>query len=550
MFDHFKFISKYFFMILTVIFLITLFFLYWRNAGRRFFSVGTLSAQEAAEISSLAVLKPDLLQEQDGALLYNGVPLPKDEESGIYYLSQNMNASYWQGSLSCGASGCRLYFLEDEFLYDKAAALSSGHTFSLYAVADGFYQPVSLVITGLPLISLTSSRSYQPVYDKDLEPDDYYFNSQTRYYGDITIFNANPKSGRCQIVSSLVRFNERGASSAKYGRKKNYSIKLLEKDGSKNDQYLFDMAVNAKWKLITMFNDGSKIRDMTSLSLWQEIAEAETDFSEYGARMQYCEVILNGRYNGLYGVLYPIDADTLQLSVGDSLYKIVDFGTPSPDGFQYTLDNQFPIAYPVRLRYPEDPDQIVSGWIPYLEYLTYSAWTPDAYAFADLLDLRNVADFYIFIQATAAADNRSKNTYLVSRRQPDGTYTTYIIPWDLNYSFGEVWTQEPEKLYVTLDDDTTVIHAEPYIQELFDENINGARDILIERYTQYRKNILSEEHIISIMEESMDTVVNSGALARDTEICPDSGNSSDLTWTKNYVRERMAFLDEYFLNWE
>ncbi len=297
-----------------------------------------------------------------------------------------------------------------------------------------------------------------------------------------------------------------------------------------------------------MFNDSSKIRDITSLTLWNEIAKAsEADFMEYSAEMTYCEVILDGRYNGLCGVLSPIDEDTLHLKDGDSLYKLVEFGNPSPSSFQYSLDNNFTVAYPVRLRYPKEPEKTLAGWMPLQEYLTYAYWTPNAYAYASLLDLRNIADFYIFIQATSAADNQSKNTYMVSRRQPDGRYITYILPWDLNYTFGEVWAQEPEKLYVEFNNDPTIIYAESCIQQLFDENINGAHDLLVARYLNYRAGILSDDHIISIMEENMNLLVESGALARDTAICPDSGNSTDLTETTQFVRERMAFLDTYFL---
>lgn len=531
---------------MTVIFLIVLFYYHHTESGQ-ILSTDILSSEKAEELLITAPPELGLLAGQGITLLFNGYPLPYDSESGAYFLSQNMNTDEWQGALSLSAPEGELYFLEDAFLYDKSAAISSGHIFSLYAQVGGSSQLLSLVITGLPLVSLTSAYSEQPVYDPDLQPDEYYYDSHTIYYGAVVIFNANPESGKCQTVFSPVTFHERGASSTKYGRKKNYSIKLLEADGTKNEQYLFDLGTQAKWKLITMFNDSSKIRDMTSLTLWSEISSQETNFMEHSAEMAYCEVILDGRYNGLCGVLTPVDEDTLQLKDGDSLYKLVEFGMPSPDSFQYSVQNNFTIAYPVRLRYPKEPEKILPGWIPMQEYLTYAYWTPNAYAYASLLDLRNIADFYIFTQATAAADNKSKNTYMVSRRQPDGRYITYILPWDLNYTFGEVWAQEPEKLYVAFNADPTIIYAEPCIEQLFNENINGARDILRERYLTYRENILSEEHIISVMEENMNLLVQSGALARDTAICPDSGNTTDLTATKQFVVERMAFLDSYIL---
>lgn len=546
--DHTKLLSKYLFLPLTIAFLIVLFCFRYIES-QKVFSTDIISSKDAKALFTSAPSKSDLFSEPETALLFNGYPLPYDAEHKTYYLSQNMNTDDWQGSLSLSTPGGELYFLEDPLLFDKPAAISSGHTFSLCARIGDATQTLSLVVTGLPLISLTSTYSEEPVYDPDLEPDGYYYESQTRYYGDVAIFNANPKSGKCQTVLSPVTFHERGASSTKYGRKKNYAIKLLEEDGTRNEQYLFDIGLHAKWKLITMFNDSSKIRDITSLTLWNEIAAAaEPDFTEYSAEMTYCEVFVDGKYNGLCGVLSSVDEDTLQLKDGDALYKLIEFGSPSPGGFQYTLDNNFPVAYPVRLRYPKEPEKILSGWMPLQEYLTHAYWAPDAYAYANLLDMRNIADFYIFTQATAAADNCSKNTYMVSRRQPDGRYITYILPWDLNYTFGEVWAQEPEKLYVEFNEDPTVIYVEPCIKQLFDENINGANDLLKERYQIYRTNILSEEHIISIMEENMSLLVRSGALARDTAICPDSGNSTDLTATKQFVRERMAFLDEYFLN--
>ena len=543
--DRARLFSKYLFLPLTILFVIVLFYFHHLES-RKIFSAGILPLQEANSLP--APPTPTLLLDQGAVLLFNGVPLPYDQGNQVYYLSQNMNTDAWQGALSLSVPDGELFFLEDPFLLDKSAAISSCHVFSLYARIGDAYQILPVMVTGLPLISLTSSWSEEPVYDPDLEPDDYFFNSETRYYGTVTIFNANPETGKCQTVLSPVTFHERGASSTAYGRKKNYSIKLLEEDGTKNERFLFDIGTHAKWKLITMFNDGSKIRDMTSLTLWNEIAALQSDFMEYSAEMTYCEVIVDGRYNGLCGVLSPIDEDTLQLKDGDSLYKLVEFGGPSQSAFEYSLRNNFNVAYPVRLRYPEDPEKIQAGWMPMQEYLTYAYWTPNAHAYMSLLDMRNIADFHIFIQAVAAADNQSKNTYMVSRRQPDGRYITYILPWDLNYTFGEIWTQEPEKLYVTFDEDPTVIYAESCIRQLFDENIYGANDLLKQRYLTYRQDILTEEHIISIMEENIALLVDSGALARDTALCPDSGNTADLTQTKQFVRNRLAFLDDYFLN--
>ena len=214
--DHSKLLSKYLFIPLTIAFLIVLFYFHYADS-KKVLSTDILSSQDAETLFISAPLKNDLFSSQGISLLYNGLPLPYDIENNTYYLSQNMNNNDWQGALSLSSPDGELYFLEDALLFDKSEAIRSGHAFSLCARVGDCSQLLSLVITGLPLISMTSSYSETPVYDPDLEPDSYYFDSQTRYYGAVAIFNANPESGKCQTVLSPVTFHERGASSTKYG---------------------------------------------------------------------------------------------------------------------------------------------------------------------------------------------------------------------------------------------------------------------------------------------------------------------------------------------
>ena len=191
--DHTKLLSKYLFIPLTIIFLIVLFYYHFAET-KKILSTDIISSQDAEALFISAPLKNDLFMSQGISLLYNGYPLPYDTENNTYYLSQNMNNNDWQGALSLSSPNGELYFLEDTLLFDKSEAIRSGHTFSLCAHVGDCSQLLSLVITGLPLISMNSVYSEVPVYDPDLEPDSYYYDSQTRYYGAVVIFNANPKS--------------------------------------------------------------------------------------------------------------------------------------------------------------------------------------------------------------------------------------------------------------------------------------------------------------------------------------------------------------------
>lgn len=484
----------------------------------------------------------------DLTLCFNGLALPQDKETGLYYLSQNMNADSWQGALSLNSKDYYLFFAPDDMLHDKSMAMESGHIFTLYAQKENCYYPLSLTISGLPVISMTSSYEETPVYDEN-DVDNYYYNSETRVYGDIAIFNANPSSGNVETFSDGLCYHERGATSAIFP-KKNYALKLLKDSGKKHSVSLFDLPESAEWKLISMFTDRTKLRDMVSLKLWKEMADGETAFQEQGADMSYCEVLLDGEYLGLYGVLYPIDEDTKALGEKDILYKVLAEDPPSESAFQYTLDNCYAVSYPVRLRYPkgyQQTEDILPYWEPMRAYLTYGYWKPDANLFSQLLDLRNVADFYIYLQTTSASDNQFKNTYMLSRYQEErNAYTTYIIPWDMNYSFGDQYIYDNSVLYTAFNDDPSVIYMESGLKQLFDENIAGANDILVSRYSAYRQNTLSTEHIQNLFLKYSDLLVRSGALARDSEKWPESRNTTDLDALLNYVEKRMEFLDGYF----
>ena len=94
--------------------------------------------------------------------------------------------------------------------------------------------------------------------------------------------------------------------------------------------------------------------------------------------------------------------------------------------------------------------------------------------------------------------------------------------------------------------DPTVIYSEGVTRQLFINNEQGERDRLLERWETYRQSILSDEHILDIMQQNMDYLVSSGALARDEEKWPEFGHTSDLTKIMEYQKERMAFLDDYF----
>lgn len=495
-----------------------------------------------------------LLTEENAGLLFNGYEVPLEKDTQVFYISQPLKGG-WQGELE--PYHASLSVLADEYLENLPEAVSSGHIFQAVLSSGKRYQKVGIVLTGMPLVSISTEREEPQEYPIE-DIDNYVFNSETRYYGEITIFQSGALSPESetgegakeeyQILQEEVCYHERGQNSALFD-KKSYAVKLLGGNGKGEARPLFGMKSSAKWKLLAMYSDPNKIRDKVSMELWKEIAEGEESFNERGPEMEYCEVILDGEYLGLYGMMLPVNEDTLGLDRTDVLYKVMDWYMPEEADILSSIEQNYEVSYPVRIRYPEKTGTVEKMWEPIRRYFTCKYWSLDFQAYGDMVCVENLADFYIFIQTTAGFDNYLKNTYIVARRADNESgYKMITIPWDLNYTFGNCYVYDPDNNYTGFNGDATVNYAEPVQEQLFRSSYNGEADVLKERWMRYRADILRTEHITGLLQDNMDYLQETGAFGRDTEKWKEAGNSTDLTEVKNYVEERMRYLDEYFHN--
>ncbi len=497
----------------------------------------------------------DFLEEKEAGLYLNGYHVPLEKEKKLFYISQPAEAGEWRGDLK--PYGAELYIPEDEYLAKLPQAIGEGHIFKALLCTKDRYQKIGIVLTGMPVVNIETEREEPQEYPIE-DIDNYVFNSETRYYGDITVFQSENSAlpgkegevkGEYQILRRKVCYHERGQNSALFG-KKSYAVKLLDQKEKGISEPLFGMQRSADWKLLAMYSDPNKLRDKVSMALWEEIAKGEERFNERGPEMEYCEVILDGQYMGLYGMMLPVDENTLELGEQDVLYKVLDWYMPEEADIQASVDQNYEVCYPVRVRYPKKEDVPVGKlWEPVREYFACKYWSMDFNAYSEITCTENLADYYIFIQAVSGFDNYLKNTYILAKKV-DGTpeWKMLTIPWDLNYTFGNCYDYDADKNYTAFNYDTSVNYVEPVLEQLFRSSFNGEAEILKARWEKYRAGTLSTEHITDLLQENMDYLCNTGAFRRDTEKWEDAGNSADLTEVKAYVEGRMEYLDGYFGN--
>ncbi len=63
-----------------------------------------------------------------------------------------------------------------------------------------------------------------------------------------------------------------------------------------------------------MYNDGTKIRDKLSIDIWNAYGADNNDFKgKLGTDLTYVEVVWDGAYYGIYGLMEPVDAKQVNL---------------------------------------------------------------------------------------------------------------------------------------------------------------------------------------------------------------------------------------------
>lgn len=106
-----------------------------------------------------------------------------------------------------------------------------------------------------------------------------------------------------------IGIERRGYSSQMVSDKKPYGLTTLQDDNTSNNNVsLFGMPAENDWILNPLAYDQTGMRDVLAYELSNQIGQ-------YASRSQYCEVILNGDYRGLYVFLEKIKVDKNRVNI-------------------------------------------------------------------------------------------------------------------------------------------------------------------------------------------------------------------------------------------
>ncbi|MFL5753013.1 MAG: CotH kinase family protein [Bacteroidia bacterium] len=276
--------------------------------------------------------------------------------------------------------------------------------------------------------------------------------SGTKITADMGIIDNGPGI-RNYITDPFTGYNgkigieERGQSSAGFPQKQ-YNVETRDLSGNNLNFPAFGMPSNNDWVLYAPYNDKTLMRNVLAYKL-------SRDLGHWASRTRFCEVVLNGNYQGVYVFMEKIRRDSLRVPV-PKLNSSDISGDAVTGGYIFSSDKgdtQWNSPYPplgssggqtisFQYIYPK-PTSVVSQQETYLQAYVDSFETAlsgpnfqdPVNGYRKYASLKSFVDFFIVNETSRNVDGYRLSTYLYKDRYSKGGQLKAGPVWDFNLGF-------------------------------------------------------------------------------------------------------------------
>lgn len=308
------------------------------------------------------------------------------------------------------------------------------------------------------------------------------------------------------VVEERALFRIRGATS-RHVDKKNYLLKFTKKDMiSSLNVSLSGMTADSSWALHGPFRDKSLIRNYVCYNLAGEIME-------YAPNVRFCELFLNGEYEGLYVLTEKIgfnEDGRIALTKTDpnlaatSYILKVDRGTTDPihnlETFAWNSyitkpqegvgGSALEIVYPSKTLTERQRDYIDMDFSHFEKGLfSYDYNDPDK-GYRHYIDVQSFIDFFLINEFTLNYDAPFLSTYLYK----DIRGKLKMCIWDMDISFD--YTE-----YSAISPETFQMQNDLWFKYLFKDE--AFVNQVIKRYEYLRKHYFNEEYLFQYIDDTV-----------------------------------------------
>ena len=375
---------------------------------------------------------------------------------------------------------------------------------------------------------------------------------------DFSLYYKDNKSNRLDdkpVLKSKILTRYRGNSSLDFD-KHQYLLKFVNKKGNKKNVSMLGMQEDNTWILNGPFLDKTLLRNYVSYNVSGKIMESVPE-------VRYCEVFINGKYQGVYLLIESIGRELTGItkykprwSNGMTSYIVrLDRRKDKDKGYflnnlsKYTnklvKNNELNVVYP--------SDEIINdNLLKYIEddfsKFEKALYSYDYKKYSEYINVNSFVDYMIINEFFKNSDAGTHSTYLY--KDVRGKITMGPV-WDFNNSANN-YVQE-------------VYSAENFMfqdKTWYDMLLRNPKftSKVIKRYKKLRKGVLSDKYIQNYIDTTVKYLDNSidrnfdvwGYTFTDKNLKnmlkPDDRNSRSysqaLKQYKKYLHDRGIWLDE------
>lgn len=362
--------------------------------------------------------------------------------------------------------------------------------------------------------------------------------------------------GDTPALSSEIEIHVRGNSSRAFD-KSSYSIKMINEDGSNNSQKVMGMDAHHEWALYGPYLDKTLLRNY----MWYNIGG---EIMNYAPNVRFCEVILNGKYQGLYVMMEKItagnDGARLNLTVNAKnntfsgyLLQLNGSRPPAAGGMtnQFTyyakrIPFQLDIVYPGRRSLtPEMKTAIEKDFSDFEKALYSYDYDHSRYGYRSNIDVDSFIDYFLINELTCNYDAGWLSTYIYK----DTAGLFHLCLWDMNSACDN---------YRESSVDTQSFQMQNCLWYFMLTKDEDFIDALIDRYWELRETYFSEEYLnqyiddtISYLGDAVDRNYKVWGYAFEKEsdlLIPTERNPRSyeqaVAQLKGFLTKRIAWIDE------
>ncbi len=238
---------------------------------------------------------------------------------------------------------------------------------------------------------------------------------------------------------------------------KPYKFETRDEEGEELNVSLLGMPEEHDWCLIANYNDKVFMRNTLAYSLFR-------DMGHYAARSKYCEVILNGDYQGVYMLMESLKRDNARIDIA-KLEEDENVGLDVTGGYiikcdYWTWEDSWELEYSpldapnstVRLVYeypkPEDitytQKEYIEDFINDFETALYSNdYTNPTTGYLKYIDIDSFIDYFIVNELSRNIDGFRKSFWMYKDKNESETELSKLTLgpiWDFDWSFKNIWS--------------------------------------------------------------------------------------------------------------